>query len=320
MFDLVLLLPFTEGFDMLRLACVLSSLASCHALSVGFAQTADQPVRLSAEVTAGILADSDVGLADLDQTTRKGDIALRIGARVNAEAKPAKKLTLRAGYDFKATQYQDFSDFDLQTHLVTAESAYAFGKTDAGVLIAYADARLDGESYLTLNQVSPFVQHTFGDHFVLRGAYLRSERDFEAEDGRDATGNELTADSFILLDGTRRYFVVGASAGESEANDPQFSYSGGGGKLRYINRFDLFGTEAKLRLGGEFELREFDEAPAGFTEPRQDELLAGTGDLSIPIRGPVSLDLGYEYRARESNLQPADYDEHVGRAELKLAF
>jgi len=305
---------------MLRLTRLFIPIASLCVAPAAWAETSPDPIRLSAEFSVGGITDSDVGIADLDQTTRNSDTALKLGAKLNVEAKPTNKLTLRAGYEFNDTQYQEFSDFDLQTHLATGEAAYTIGKTDAGLMVAFADARLDGASYLVLSQASPFVQRTFGSSLVLRGAYVRAERDFKIEDGRDATSDELQADAFFLLDSTNRYVILGGKTGTSKADDSTFSFTSGGGKARFVNRFDLFGQEAKLRLGAEAEIRDFESIPAGMTETRRDELLAGTGDLSVPIRGPISLDLGYEYRARESNLQAADYDEHVGRAELKVAF
>lgn len=301
---------------MRRLSHFVLPFASLCTAQAAIAQPADEPVRFTAEVSAGVLADTDVGLADLDQSTRKGDSALKLGAEIKA----APKLTLRGSYEFSDTQYQEFEAFNLQTHLATGEAAYSFGKTDAGVLVAYADARLDGSSYLTLSQVSPFLQHTITPAIIARGTYVRGERDYKTDDGRDATSDEIQIDSFFLIDGTRRYVIVGASAGQSEADDATFSYSGGGGKARFINRFALLGKDAKLRLGADFEIREFDAVPPTLTEARRDELVSGTGEVNIPITGPVSIDLGYEFRARQSNLAAADYDEHVGRAALKVTF
>lgn len=284
------------------------------------AQAEPAAPKFGAEVSGGVVADSDVGLAELDQSSSEGDLAVRLKARLSAEFQPAEKLTMRASYELNDTRYQDFDAFNLQTHLGTAEAAYDFGKTDAGVTAAYANARLDGDSYLDLTQVSPYVTRAFGNMLVLRGAYVRTERDFKTEDDRDGTADELQADAFFLLDGTRQYVSVGAKGGSNDAQSEAFSYSNAGVKARYLQRFDLMGRAAKLRLGAEYEQRDFDGAQPGTTLVREDELAAATSDLSVAVAGPLSVDLGYEYRQRDSNLAAAVYDEHVGSVELKLTF
>ena len=125
---------------------------------------------LSGELSVGGMADSDVGIADLDQSTRQGDIASLLGAKLEATFRPASRVTLRGGYELNDTRYQDFSEFNLQTHRLSADAELELGAMRTGVLYNYVDARLDGEGYLGFQQVSPYVSHLFGNTLMLRGA------------------------------------------------------------------------------------------------------------------------------------------------------
>lgn len=283
---------------------------------------AGETARFTAELSAGVLADSDVGIADLDQTARDGDLASLLGIRLDAEVKPASGLTLRAGYELSDTRYQSFDAFNLQTHRLSGEGEYAFGNTRAGLLYNYVDARLAGERYLTFRQASPYVTHMFGDGLLVRGAYARSDREFETETetGRNSRSDEILVDAFILLDGTRRYGVLGAKAGETGADDTAFSYDNAGLKARYIQRADMLGRELTLRLGADFEQRDFSGITPELGSRRKDELRGAAASVAVPVRGPVSVDAGYEYRSRSSNLQAADYDEHLASVLLKVRF
>lgn len=279
-----------------------------------------QDATFTAELSAGIIADSDVGIADLDQATSEGDVASLLGLKLDAEVKPASRFTLRAGYEFSDTRYQDFDAFNLQIHRLSAEGEYEMGATRVGLLYNYVDAGLAGDSYLKFQQASPYVMHAIGDQFLLRGAYARSDRDFETEQGRTSTSDEFLLDGFLLLDGARRYVVIGAKAGETRADDDAFSYDNTGFKARYLHRTDAFGRQLQFRLGAEVEDRDFTGITPEIDAQRQDEIRGANAGLIIPVAGPVSVDAGYEYRSRSSNVPAADYQAHIATVQLKLTF
>lgn len=296
------------------------ALVTLTGLLLAGASAEAQEAKFTAELSAGVVADSDVGIADLDQTTSEGDIASLLGLKLDAEVKPTNRLTLRAGYELSDTRYQDFDAFNLQTHRLSGEGEYELGATRVGLLYNYVDAKLAGDRYLTFQQASPYVMHLFGDQFLLRGAYARSDRDFETETGRNSTSDEFLLDGFFLLDGARRYFVVGAKAGETQADDEAFSYDNTGLKARYVHRTEALGRDLRFRLGTEFEQRDYIGITPELDGRRKDEMRGANGGVIVPIVGPLSLDAGYEYRNRSSNLTAADYEEHVGTVQLKLNF
>lgn len=292
-------------------------------LAAGFAgtqATAQETYDLSFEAGAGITGDSNVGVPDLDQNTDQGDIALLLRGKTQLDIKPNDRLVLRGGYEFTQTSYQDFDAFDLQTHRGFAEAEYDFDLFKAGVLSNFVHARLDDEGYLDYTQVSPNVSRLFGDQLFLRAAYVRTEKDFKTSDGRDATGDAGRFDAFIFMNGTRQYISLGGELGEEDADADQFDFTSGTAKARYIQRFDLLGREAKFRLGAEYEQRDYDSITPLIDVRREDRIASADSDLEIALHGPLAMDLGYEYRDRQSNLESADYDEHVGSVELKVSF
>ncbi len=301
------------------IACAVLPL-TCTPFAAPAAADPDSKAKFSAELSAGLVADSDVGLADLDQTTRQGDIASLAGLKLDAEVKPTGKLTLRGGYELTDTRYQDFSAFNLQTHRLSAEAEYKLGATTTGVLYNYVEASVDGDSYLGFQQVSPYVSHLFGRSLLLRGAYAYTERDFDVETGRDSTGKEVQLDAFFLIDGTRRYLVLGGKGGQTDADDEAFSYDNAALKGRFIQRAGLYGRDLKLRLGADFEARDYSGIAAGLPVPREDQTASANAGMQVQLAGPLSLDLNYEYRQRDSNVAAADFDENVGTVQVKLAF
>ena len=281
---------------------------------------AEESYDLSFEAGAGVTGDSNVGIPDLDQNTDQGDIGLTLRAKTQLDIRPTDKLVLRGGYEFNQTAYQDFNDFDLQTHRGFAEAEYDFGLLKAGVLANFVHARLDEDGYLDYTQISPNVSRLIGDQLYLRAAYVRTEKDFKTSEGRDATGDAGRLDVFFFLDGTSQYVTLGGEYGEEEADADQFDFTGGSAKAGYIQRFDLLGRDAKLRLGAKYEQRDYEGITPQIDARREDRIASADSDLEIVLLGPLAMDLGYEYRDRQSNLDSADYDEHVGSVELKVSF
>lgn len=305
---------FSQRFILQTSALALATLATAApAMS-------EETTKLTFEASAGVAGDSNVGAPDLDQNTDQGDVALLLRGKIQLDVKPTKQLVLRGGYEASQTSYQDFGAFDLTTHRGFAEAEYDFDVAKAGVLANYVHARLDGAGYLDYAQISPNVSKLVGDKLFLRGAYVRTEKDFKTSDGRDASGDAGRVDAFYFLDGTRQYVTIGGEAGSEDAESDLFDLDHGSAKGAYVQRFGMLGRDAKMRLGVEIEQRDYDAVDPVIEARREDKIVSATSDLEVPLYGPVSMDLGYEYRDRSSNLDSADYDEHVGSVELKVAF
>ncbi|MEM5518180.1 surface lipoprotein assembly modifier [Henriciella sp. AS95] len=289
-------------------------------LALSQTAAADDTVKFTIEGGVSAVADSNVGIPDLDQNTDNSDVAVELRGRLQMDIKPTKEAVIRAGYEITDTSYQDFGEFDLQTHRGFAEAEYDFKVVKAGVLANYVHARLDDEGYLDYTQIQPNISRLFGDSVFVRGAYVKSFKDFKTQDGRDAEGDAARVDAFFFLNGNKQYISVGGQYGEEDAELDQFDFKGGSAQARYTQRFDVLGKETTMRFGAEYENRDYQAVDPAIGEERQDEIVSAESDVEVEIAGPVSMDFGYKYRDRQSNLDSADYDEHVGKVGLKVEF
>ncbi|MBB5519572.1 surface lipoprotein assembly modifier [Amphiplicatus metriothermophilus] len=285
-----------------------------------FGQSPAGPVKIDLEASAGVLVDSNVNVSDLDQNTGEGDAAAVLGAKLNAEVKPGETFLLRAGYEFSQILYQDFGDFDLQTHRLSGEAERDFKAFKLGALYNFVHARLDEDPYLDYQQISPYVSRLFGAKLFLRGAYAYTDKNFKTDDRRDSTGHSGQIDAFVFLNGLKRYLIVGGKVGGENARDDEFDLDMAGFKARYVQRVRLFAREAKLRAGADFERRDFTNVTASIGEKRKDEIFSAAARLELPVAGPAAIHLGYDYRDRDSNLPSADFTEHVAEMKLALSF
>ena len=290
-------------------------------------QTSNDPFTFKLEGRLGGEYSSNVAVSDLDTNTGESDWAGTINLLAEAQLIPMDKLTLRLGYDFTQTLHNEFDQFDLTIHRPYAEIAYDFDLVTLGVLGNYAAASLDGDEYLTYTQISPYLSKQFGNEFFLRVAYARTEKTFENQPAppplpappnlfdRDATADSVQVDGYIFLDGVKRYVVLGAKAAEEDADSDAFDYSSGTGRIRFVQRFDAMGREVTLRLGAEYEQRDYDSTlsliPPSGGQTREDKRTVLDVQLDIPLGEHVFSEVSYKYGNYSSNQQSADYDEHV---------
>ena len=85
-----------------------------------------------AEADLGVRYDSAVAVNQLDVVTREDDEALRARIRIGYEATLAEDTDVSVSYGLTQTTYEDFSEFDLQTHTLAAQASHDLGGARAG--------------------------------------------------------------------------------------------------------------------------------------------------------------------------------------------
>jgi len=264
--------------------------------------------------------NSNVAVSDLDTNTGQGDWAATINLNAEVIYKPTGKAMLRGGYDFSQSLYQEFDAFNLAIHRGYAEAAYDFDAATVGVLGNYAQANLDGDKYLTYQQVSPYVSKQFGDAVFLRGAYAYTDKTFKGRADRDAKSNALQADAYFFLDGVSRYITVGVKGTKEDATGPEFDYKSGTYKARFTQRFNAFNDELTFRAGVEYEDRDYDNVTPSISAVRKDKRTVADAVLEIPLGKHAFSEVSYRYGKYDSNLPSADYNEQVGAIRIGLRY
>ena len=274
----------------------------------------------SFELSAGVESDSNVSVSELDQNTRSGDTALRLRAEVDFETQLSEQTELKLGYTFSDKSFDEFSNFDLQTHLASATLSHDFDVVKLGLTARYIDAHLGGEGFQSFTQVSPHISGFASKKLFLRGAYTLSDKSFDIQTTRDADVHTLDLDAYYFIDGSKRYVSLGLERETSDAVDSQFSYDGFGFNLRFTQRFDFRGQRARARAGWRFETRDYDGITPSLGTQREDDRNRFQAELELPLNESLFVALDYEYGDFSSNLPSADYDQHVFTARLGVRF
>lgn len=292
------------------------ALALALALGAGLpgpavAEPAPDDSGLDAEISAGAEYDSNVAVLELDRSSGEDDTAAVLDLALDYRARPSERLRLKAGYDFSQSLYREFDEFDLRVHRGSADARYDLGALEAGAMLQYAAADLDGERFLALRQVSPYVSRLFGRHLLLRAAWIGTDKDFSDDPGRNSASDAWAADAYVLLDGVRTYFVLGYRRDDEDARDPQYDYQGGRARLRLAHRFGAGERSWRLGLGFEHEARDYRAPTPILGTDRDDRRDRYEATLEIPLARRMFLEARYEYADNRSNLDSADFTESV---------
>lgn len=291
-------------------------LALMPACVLGAAKQPASPFSL--ELSAGLEYDTNVSIPEIDAATAKGDYAALLDADLGYRRALGTDSKLQLGYSLSQSLHEEFSEFDIQNHMVSGDLSHDFGRWDAGVTGRWFEVRLDNEAYLAMGQFSPWASRFFGKSLFVRADWTVTEKDFEDIPARDALQHAVGADAYWFVKGARRFFVAGYHYRDEDAEAAEFDYRSHNLKLRLTQRLTLCDRELKARIGWLYEDRDYRGVTPLIGEKRKDERSRLQADVEMPLGKDAFAVLEYEYGDYVSDLDSADYGQHV--VSLKLGY
>ncbi len=256
----------------------------------------------------------------MDTSTGTGDVATTVDLDLDFTTDIAKFTELEVSYSFSQSSYDEFSEFDLKTHFMSAEVSHDFGDDEISLAYRYIDSRLDGADFLTLRQISPVFSRLFDKNWFLRAEYTYTEKIFSGRANRDADTQAGGADIYWFVDGTRRYFVAGYKYEDENALSDEFDFQAHNLKARFVQRIRLGGRDTQLRLGWRFEARDYASLTPSIDANRDDKRHRFQAEFEIPIVAMLYATMQYEYANFESNLPSADYSQELVSVQFSARF
>ncbi|KWV95499.1 outer membrane beta-barrel protein [Erythrobacter sp. AP23] len=264
----------------------------------------------SLELEAGTIYDSQLVVDEIDVEQAEGDVAFRFGADVEYQPVDTDSFELEFGYDFGQSVYLDFDEFNLQSHVADVNASTRIGGARVGARYAFSHFRLGGDGLFDMHTVTPSVSGFVADGLFARAFYTYNDKDFATLDGRDATGNQVGASLFKFFADNAGFVSISGRWEDEDTVDPQFDYSGFvvGADLRVPIAGGRDGP--RLQFGVDYRDRDYDSITPSIGEIRTEDRFRGDVELTVPISERFSVEVGYRYTDRNSNLPSADYTEN----------
>lgn len=275
---------------------------------------------LSIEASVGLEYDSNITVQEVDLETGEGDMAGLIDFSVNYDAEVNDSTTFAMGYSFSQSLHEDASDFDLQSHILTALAKHKFDGFDLGVNYLYINTSLGGESFLKIHKASPYVAFFATPALYVRATYSYTDKNLVTSNDRDAQTHGLGASAFYFMNKSKTYIMMSYRYDSLDANADHFDYNGHDLKLRYQVKFPWAGRDARFRIGGRYVKRNYDGITPSIGEARDDERTSLETMLEIPFLDNWTAALKYRYTDATSNLPSADYTESLISFEIGFEF
>jgi hypothetical protein len=275
---------------------------------------------VSFEVGTGLEYDSNVAVLDLDTSTNAADLAAFAEFGVDYDKPDAGPFDLTLGYNFSQSLHDDFDAFDVRVHRGSGTASYDLGRVDIGTTMNVAAAALDGDGFLTIAQISPYVSRLVGERLFLRFAYARSDKDFAGTPVRDATADSVSSDAYVFLNGLRTYLVFGYRYDDEDAAGAEFDYAGHKLSAQLARRVQAGKRELTFKTYLRYETRDYDSVTPAIGAPRGDDRVQLETSLEVPLRERLVTRFGYKHSDNRSNLPSVDFDENVWSASVSWAL
>jgi hypothetical protein len=263
------------------------------------------------EVGGGIEHDSNVAVLELDSSAGAGDSAVLLELGAAYDRPGDAPLDFGAAYNFSDSSHEDFSEFDVRIHRGSARMSYDLGRLDVGANLQYAYAELDGNEFLTLTQVSPYLSRLVGERLFLRFAYADTDKDFADNPGRDAATSSVSSDAYVFVNGLNTYLVFGHRYDDEDARNAEFDYTGHRLGLQVARRFAMAKRQLTLRTYVRLEDRDYRSMTPSIGAARRDDRRELEAVVEIPMGRRVLARVGVKRADNDSNLAAVDFAETV---------
>jgi len=275
-------------------------------------------VRVDGNVFYGWEYDDNASVDELDNSRGSSDQVMNAGASVKLEYDLTQSTEMSASVSHTNSQYASFERLDRETTSFSGNIAQELGTVSLSANYFFINAKLDGQDFLSYQRFSPAISTFLGKKWFVRLAYVAGEKDFARRRGRSASLQGAEFDTYFFFHGLRQYFNLGIATRREDSLAANYDYQSTTAKLRWVNRFDLFGRPAKSEVGVKFEDRDYASKSWGTREPRQDRRLRTSASLGVEIVEHVTMELYLGLNDFSSNLSMADYDQQV--TGLKLVY
>ena len=263
------------------------------------------------EIEGGAEYDSVVSLDELDLSSDEGDTAFVADGKLGYSQPFGKTVELDLSYSYSLLDYQEFSEVDQSSHIVSADLTKDLGKANLGLSGFYVNSDLDDEAFLELARISPYVSGFFTKGWFARAGFVYSDKTNDGNPGRDATASIGEIDLYHFPPGKPWFINVGYKYRDEDASAARFDYTGNTYKARYVHRFTLWERKARFELSFRRLDRDYSSVTPSIGEERFDRRDRTSAGLQLNLTPQVEAELYYTYSDWESNLESVDFNQDV---------
>lgn len=267
-----------------------------------------KPWRL--RVALGGEYDDNLTVEEQDLATDQADFAAVLELEGGYRFKVPKSYEAEISYSLYQSLYDDYSQFDLQTHTLGLTGSRDFGGVETGLSYAYSYMFLGREGFLQSHRLTPNVGFSLPYGLYASLHYNLEDKDFRktADNGRDAVNQAVGGDLFAFFLENRGYVQVGYRLESENATAAEFDYWGQT-VVAAVQVPAWYDTKARLSV--KYQDKEYRHVTPSIGAERDDTKQTAGLMISRKFLDRCEAKVEYQYIDSDSNLEGSDYSENV---------
>ena len=213
-------------------------------------------------------------------------------------------------YEFYQSFYEDFSEFDLQTHTAGLTGEQEFQGWDIGLDYNFTYMFLGSDGFLQTHSLSPSVGKSLQSNLYTNFSYIFIDKDFrnDSDSDRDAFNNSIGGDAFYFFQKNQAYCQLGYRLEDEDASGDEFDYMG-----HIFNAAVQIPAplDTKVRLSYKYHFKDYSNITQSIGSEREDKKQTVSLTVSGDIRDNIGLKFDYQYIDNDSNLSSNEYNQNI---------
>ena len=289
-------------------------------MAIAPAWSQDNGPEFTVTVEVGGTYDSNITVEQLDVQTSVGDFMAKFDLGFEFTNSFGEGGNFNLGYDFSQSLHDDFTNFDIQSHTLSAGIRNKFGGATIALDYSFIYMKLGGNKFLNMHIINPNISGFVAKNVYLRGAYSYFRKDFETATTRDSDTHVLGVDAFFFYNQSKSYFSIGASYENENAVGDPFDLSGFTLKMALQMPIMSIHEDSRLRFSYAYRDRNYDNITPSIGVIRSETRSTFAVRYRVPVYKQVRLEGEYKYRDRNSNFPSSNYTENVISFNLSYEF
>lgn len=213
-------------------------------------------------------------------------------------------------YEFYQSLYEDFSEFDLQTHTVGLAGEQEVEGWDLGLDYNYSYMFLGGDGFLQTHSISPSAGKSWRPDLYTSFSYIFSDKNFrtDADAGRNGANNSLGGDAFYFFQDNKAFFQLGYRLENENTSSSEYDYLG---HIFTAAAQSPTPLETKTRLAYKYHFKDYDNITESISSEREDKKQTINLTVTRVIVENFQLKFDYQYIDSDSNLSSSEYVENI---------
>lgn len=281
----------------------------------------DSPHQWDGILDVGLENESTVIIDELDSTADESSSSRILRLNLNYQYTPDDKNEWLLAGNFIRKNFVASNEFDSTLHIYSASYSHKFEVFTLGARAQVIDSDLDSNSFLKINQITPYVSFFVGKQWFINMSMGVSDKTIVTDQRRSAISSELSVDSYRFIQGINHYLLFSYKSGAERAQDDLFSQSFNQLRVGWVKKLNWLDSNHKIRFNWRYLRRNYNDKINPEIETfRVDNRRQWELEWEVKLTSSVYLIANYQHNEQDSRLDVASYDQRNSSVALQYHF